>query len=208
MRNTAGSVALLLVLSCGGGDQPGAPVPVEKVEGMWRKAVCEKVYGCCSAAERANNDAIGTDLASCETGLDRETTFFVGDLQTSVAAGRVAYHPEKMAKCLADLKARSCDDVKMPAGGLDVTQACEGVFEPKVASGGACTEFWDCIGGWCVGDIGGLMDHCTPAAPDGTVCDEGPECMSGICDDNKCVKRPAGAGNLCRLGTEAAGEHH
>src|SRR5206468_59785 len=113
---------------------------------------------------------------------------------------------DKMASCLAQLEARTCDEVKMPPGDLDVTQMCEGVFEPKVAIGGACSEFWDCMGGWCVGDIGGLMDRCTPRGAEGVECDEGRECSSGICDDNKCVKRPAGSGNLCNLGVESEGQ--
>jgi hypothetical protein len=204
-------LALLLLLSCGGRTEPfekGGAVPIEKVASEWRKALCDRIYACCSAAERKGNDVIGKDAQSCRAAVEAETSYFLGDVQTSVAEGRLAYNPDKMAKCLADLKARSCDAVKMPPGNMDVTQMCEGVFEPKVAPGGACTEYWDCIGGWCAGDIGGLMDRCIPRGAEGTVCDEGPECLSGICDEhNTCVKRPAGSGNLCNLGTESEGQH-
>ena len=212
MKTTARPLALLLVLSCGGVPDPigsNGPVPLNKVADEWRKALCDKVYTCCSAAERMSNDAIGKDPSSCQAALDRETSYFLGDLETSVAAGRVVYHAEKMTACLASLKARSCAAIKMPPGDMNITDSCEGVFEPKVALGGACTEYWDCMGGWCAGDIGGLMDRCIPRGADGAVCDEGPECQSGICDEhNTCVKRPAGSGNLCSLGQTEEGQHH
>jgi hypothetical protein len=210
VKNTVALLVLLLSMSCGSDATPGTgmAVPLESVAGAWRKAVCEKIYTCCSAAERMSNPVIGHDAESCQAALDGEITFFLGDLATSVREGRVVYHGDKMATCLADLQARSCDDAKVSPGELDVTQRCEGVFEPKVALGGACSEYWDCIGGWCAGDIGGLADRCTPKGAPGMVCDEGPECASGICDDgNACVSRPAGAGSVCNLGAVGEGQH-
>jgi hypothetical protein len=210
VKTSRSVVAVLLVLSCGSADPggSGAPIPVENVAAVWRKALCDKIYQCCTPADRASNPGLGTNAQDCPPALEREASTFLGDLPTSVAAGRVAYHPEKMTACLADLQARSCDLVKMPPGDKDVTSMCEGVFEPKVPVGGACLEYWDCIGGWCAGDLGGLMDVCTAKADDGFVCDEGPECKSGLCsDDNACVARPAGSGNLCQFGVEAEGQH-
>jgi hypothetical protein len=209
MRTTAGIVFVLLGLSCGGGDSSSesGPIPVEKVEAIWRKAVCEKIYGCCSPAERQGNTAIGTDLQSCQPALERDVTYFVGDLPSSVEGGRVLYHPDRMTACLADLRARSCDQMKNPAGGLDVTQACEGVFEPTVPPGGACLEYWDCKGGWCAGDLGDLQDTCQARAVAGHECDEGTECLSWICQEGKCVGPPPGSGNICNLGSDASGEH-
>jgi hypothetical protein len=201
----------LLIASCGGSPDAtnaNGPVPVENVAAVWRKALCDKIYECCSPAERMNNPGVGTSVQDCQGALEREASTFFGDLPTSVAAGRVAYHPDLMSKCLADLKARSCDLIKMPPGGRDVTDMCEGVFEPKVPVGGACLEYWDCIGGWCAGDLGGLQDVCTAKSDDGAVCDEGPECKSGLCDEhNACAARPAGFGNLCEIGQEAEGQH-
>jgi len=209
MRTTAGTIAVLLGLSCGGSDQAAVegPVPIEMVQPLWRKAVCEKFNSCCSQAERERNDAIGKP-GSCEYSLDKEITFFLGDVQASVLGGRVIYHPDKMARCLADLKARSCADMKSPPGDLDVTQMCEGVFEPRVAAGGGCSEYWDCIGGWCAGDLGDLtVDKCYPRGAEGFMCDEGTECQSGLCAGNQCVKQPPGSGSICNLGTLPTGEH-
>jgi hypothetical protein len=97
------------VSSCKDDGAAAPPIPVEKVARRWRKALCEKIYACCTPAERMANPMVGSDVQSCQAKLEAETTFFLGDLPTSVAAGRVAYHPDKLATCLADLKARSCD---------------------------------------------------------------------------------------------------
>jgi hypothetical protein len=210
MRTTAWAVLVLLGLSCGGDDRPtvDVAVPIENVGTVWRKVVCEKVYDCCSPAERESNSAIGKDLGSCEASVDEEVSYFLGDLAASVRAGRLIYHADKMTKCLADLRARSCAEMKSPPGDLDVTAACEGVFEPLVAPGGGCSEYWDCIGGWCAGDLGDLgVDTCVARGVDGYECDEGTECLTGLCAGNKCVKQPPGSGNICNLGSLPTGEH-
>jgi hypothetical protein len=208
MRTTAGAVFVCLALSCGSGDpSPPTDIAVEQVAALWRKAVCDKIYSCCSPAERMGNLAIGTDAQSCQPALERDVTYFVGDLPASVKGGRVIYHPDRMTKCLADLQARPCDQMKSPAGGLDVTQSCGDVFEATVEPGGACLEYWDCKGGWCAGDLGFLQDTCQARAPAGHECDEGTECASWICQEAKCVNPPAGSGNICNLGSDASGEH-
>jgi hypothetical protein len=203
------AAALALAFSCGSSEESASSgnVPLEQVQREWRKAVCAKIYGCCSADERARNDEIGTDAADCEGKLEGEYSFFLGDIQTSVAQGRVVYHGDKMAACLANLKARTCEQAKAPPGELDVTQLCDGVFEPKVPVGGACLEFWDCASGWCAGDLGNLMDTCSAKLANGEVCDEGVECTSGICVGNKCITRPPGSGNICNFGITPVGEH-
>ena len=223
MKTILGVAAVLLLVSCGdGAKSPGAGQsssdagavgagdggsPIEIAQAEFRKAVCDRIYGCCSAADRMGNDTIGTDAESCQDALEGETLFFLADIEASVTQGRVVYHADKMAACLDGLRTRGCDAIKMPAGDLDIIDMCDGVFEPKVPIGGSCLEYWDCIGGWCAGDLGDLKDTCTPRAEEGAVCDEGPECFTRICDDNKCVKRPAGSGSLCKLGTTSEGQH-
>jgi hypothetical protein len=201
--------SLLFLLSCSSSAPPAEPeIPVEQVASAWRKAVCTRVYDCCLPAERMVNPELGKTEAECETRLDPENSYFLGDISTSVKEGRVAYHADKMAACLADLRTRSCDLLRAPPGELDVTARCEGVFEPKVPVDGACSEYWDCIGGWCAGDIGGLRDRCAARSPDGHVCDEGNECLSTICDEhNTCVARPPGSGSLCNFGETSEGQH-
>jgi hypothetical protein len=208
MRTLSRCLPLLLLLSCGGEGQNAQTVPLAQMPAALKKALCDKVMRCCSPTDLMANPKLGTTSESCQMALDGEATFFLGDVQTSVAGGRLVYHPDKMASCLATIEARSCDQLKMPPGDMDVTDLCGAVFEPKVPAGGACTEYWDCSGGWCEGDLGNLQDHCSPLKPEGGDCDEGPECMSGMCgDDRVCIKRPAGSGNICYLGSENVGQH-
>jgi hypothetical protein len=192
------------LLSCGeGAPSPGAPVPLEQMEARVRQALCAKVYSCCSATERQDNPAIGIDPASCEATLPGYATFLLGEVAVSVRAGRAVYHGDKLATCLANLQRQSCAQVKMTEGGLDVGDFCPGVIEPKVPLGGACLEYWDCIGGWCAGDLGDLKDHCEALQLDGGECDEEKECAGHSCTDaHTCAQREPDSGNLCRLGGE------
>ena len=212
MKTVPGLTAsLLLLASCGGGAQSPAtdqPIPFTQMPGALRRAICDKIFSCCSPAERRQNPDLGPDAQSCQGALDGEAIFFLNDVQASVAEGRLVYHADRMAKCIADLNARSCDQVKMPPGDQPLTDLCAGVFEAKVPVGGGCSGYWDCIGGWCEGDDGYLKDRCAPRKPIGGDCDEGPECESGVCsDDRVCVARPPGSGNLCAIGTESVGQH-
>ena len=168
-----------------------------------------QVFQCCSATELKANPDLGGDAQTCEGALDGEASIFLGDIQASVAAGRVVYHAHRMATCLANIQSRSCDALKMPPGDMDINDMCEGVFKSKVAIGGNCSGYWDCIGGWCEGDEGNAMDMCSPLKPLAGDRDEGTECQSGVCDDidRVCVKPALGSGNLCLFGTESVGQH-
>jgi hypothetical protein len=208
------AVKILLVaafVACGNGDPAPTTtttIALEDVPGQLRKMICEKVFSCCSAADLTNNPDLGNDVASCQAGLDGEATFLLADVGASVAQGRLIYRGDKMAACMAELNARSCAQAKMPPSDYDVTQLCRAAFEPQVPTGGACSDYWDCIGGWCEGDIGNLQDHCSPLKPIGGDCDEGPECLSGLCGDERvCEARAAGSGNICAIGTEVVGQH-
>ena len=208
MRPRFATIGLSLLLGCSGGDDQKAPVdqasiPLEQMDGVLRKALCQKVYSCCSAGERKDNPAVGTDVKSCETTLPGYATFLLGELAVSVREGRAIYHGDKLARCLAQLQTQSCEQVKMPIGGLDVGEFCEGVIEPKVPLGGACLEFWDCAGGWCAGDAGSLQDRCVPLQSNGGECDEEKECAGGSCtEEHTCAQHEPEGGNLCSLGAE------
>jgi hypothetical protein len=218
VRTIRGFAIILFLASCGSGGPAGGDasvvagdggVPFAQMAGLWRQALCDKVFSCCSAAELMNNPRVGKDSSACQTTLDGEDSLFLADIEASIEEGRVVYHPDRMAACLANLQARSCDQLKMPPGDRNVTQQCEGVVESKVPIGGLCSGSFDCIGGWCEGDDGPTKDMCSPRKPLGGDCDEGPECQSGVCDDDArvCIDAPAGSGNLCALGTEAVGQH-
>jgi hypothetical protein len=215
MKTITRVVFLLFLVSCGGGDPSGGDaaagnaVPFDQVASVFRKAVCDKIFQCCSRAELVANPDLGNDSTSCQGALDGEASIFLNDIQASVTAGRVVYHGDRMATCLWQIQSRSCDELKMPLGDRDINDLCGDVFESKVPIGGKCSGYWDCIGGWCEGDEGNAMDMCSPKKPLGGDCDEGPECQSGDCDaiDRVCVNPEEGSGNLCRFGTESVGQH-
>ncbi len=210
MRPLLPAAAFLLLLACTSSPPPddgpsiaAGPVPLDQMEARVRKALCAKVYSCCSADERKENPAIGKDIASCEATLPGYATFLLGEVAVSVRSGRAVYHGDKLAACLASIQQQSCAQVKMPMGGLDVGDFCPGVIEPRVPIGGACLEYWDCMGGWCAGDVGGLMDRCVPLQPNGGECDEEKECTGHSCTDaHTCAQREPDSGNLCELGGE------
>jgi hypothetical protein len=110
-----------------------------------------------------------------------------------------------MASCLAAIKAQSCDQAKLPPGDAEITELCDGVVEPKVPVGGGCSDSWDCVGGWCAGDAGGLADTCVPLQQNGGECDEDDECASGSCIARACTPPQPGSGNICKLGTGPSG---
>jgi hypothetical protein len=211
MKTIVGISLVAAVFSCGGDDKPaaGPPVPIELMATQMRQLICEKMFSCCSTADLKDNPDVGNNVASCVAGLDREATFMLADVVASVEQGRLVYRGDKMAECIARFKSMSCAEAKMPAGDKDVTALCKPAFEPRVPVGGACTDYWDCAGGWCAGDLGDLQDHCAPIKLEGEECDEGAECASGMCDDEErvCAKRPAGSGNVCAIGTEVVGQH-
>ena len=65
---------------------------------------CDKFYACCTAAERMGNPFVGTDAASCKPALAGLFNLVNPDLQQSIAAGRTAYHGDKLAACIAKLQ--------------------------------------------------------------------------------------------------------
>jgi hypothetical protein len=191
--------AVLLLAACGGGDEAVAPIPLDRVPAEVSKALCEKIYTCCSPAERMENSLTGTDAASCQAKLAAFPAFYL-DFQVALAAGRAVYHGDRMATCLADLRAGSCDKIKATAGGADISKVCKGVFEPRVAPGGHCGAWWDCVDGWCAGDFGIDRDSCVARKPQGAVCDENAECSSNHCDMASCVPADEDATDLCKVG--------
>jgi hypothetical protein len=200
------ALALALLAACSNSsDQAPAPIPFAQMPAALKTALCEKLYQCCSSAELMANPGIGKDVASCEATLGSYATFLLADVQQSMTGNRIIYHGDRMATCLADLRARSCSEVKMPAGEISVLSLCEGAIEPRVPAGGPCSEYWDCVGGWCEGDVGGLMDKCSAKKPDGEECDESPECASGTCDNRACKKADEGSGNICKVGMTESG---
>ena len=153
---------------------------------------CDKFYACCTAAERMGNPFVGTDAASCKPALAGLFNLVIPDLQQSIAAGRTAYHGDKLAACIAKLQPLGCLEARMNGLEKSVVPECDQFLEPKVAVGGACTDDGECINGYCAGT-------CTALKPDGQTCDDDLQCTSEVCDlvTSKCVPRPPGSSELC-----------
>jgi hypothetical protein len=190
----------------GGRPQAGGALALADLDAQVRRVLCEKVDACCSPAERLANEVLGPDRRTCERELDGEATLLLGDISASVSQGRVIYHADRMASCLEKIGAATCAEVKMPAGDVSVVELCEEAFEARVPVGGACSDSWDCVGGWCAGDQGGLRDRCVAHQVIGQECDEGPECASGVCFERACIARPAGSGDICKIGAPDLGK--
>jgi hypothetical protein len=122
----------------------------------------------------------------------------LGQLQPSLAAGTVTYHPEALPTCLSDWERASCDDAS-----LDV-MSCEGVFSGNVATGEACQHDVECEGRQCL-----ITDQCPgtcgkPAALS-EPCSQKNACAPGLdCLSARCVKG-ARIGELCGESTPCLG---
>jgi hypothetical protein len=193
--HTKAVLGVLVLVSCGCGNGSAPAVPLQEVPAQVGQALCEKLYTCCSETERTANPVIGGDVSSCQTTVGLYFGEVVSDLQRSVSGGRTAYHADRMAGCLDQIRAQSCDEVKM--GSLGLSLLCNDSFEPKVARGGDCSGSSDCIDGWCDGAAGPALGKCAEKKADGADCVGGDECTAGGCDNLKCAKPKPGGDNLC-----------
>jgi len=176
-----------------GGSGGQTSIPLAMFPSAFANGFCDKVYACCTAAERMGNFLVGTDVASCKTGVAGLLNLIIPNLQQSIAAGRTAYHGDKLAVCLEKLRPLGCADARMDSIENSIVPECNQFLEPKVAVGGACTEDGECIKGYCDGT-------CAALKPDGQTCDDDLQCTSEICDPvtSKCVPRPPGSAELCQ----------
>lgn len=168
-------------------------------------SICTRAYDCCTVEQLMSNEAAGTDEASCER-LSRDA---LGNRMDAIARaehrGRLVYHGDKLASCLANIRAASCDDLRRTnhLSGFDC-----GVqyLEPKVAVGAACDLDEECIGGSCAVPEGASEGICVVFGGAGESCADGAKCASGFaCDVNthQChAVAPDGA--ICSANAECA----
>lgn len=175
-------------------------IPLEAMPGELGKVFCEKIYGCCSAAERMDNPLIGKDQKSCETFTSGLLTLGFGGLQDSVAKGRAAYHADQMAACLQKLRGLSCAEARMGDVALDRNlPECAMAIEAKVAVGGACLDSADCIAGYCTGATDTeKLGVCMATKVDGQPCQDDEQCMNGACTNAACARKTSAPDNLCK----------
>jgi len=167
--------------SCGG----AGGTRVDDFPAEAAKTVCTKVYACCTAAEAMPTN-FGPDQPGCEAKV-KMGTFDVDTVKRSVTAGRLVYHSDKAADCLAQYAALTCEQLKTNATATPA--ACDGLTEPKVAPGGACSTDRECIGGTCDGEGIGTDGVCVSFLTESSSCADGGVCGSGLyCGGGACRK--------------------
>jgi hypothetical protein len=192
MKPTIRALAVLLLGACSDDDS------IDSLPGAVGQTICQKIFTCCSAAERMANPLIGKDVQSCQSTVGGLLTLVLPSIKESIAKGRTVYHGDKLTSCLAQLDAQSCEQARSGEAGADVFAICEGAFEPKVAVGGGCSDDADCIAGWCDGAQDTTLGKCAARKADGASCFEDAECTSGGCSTaGKCGPPAAGGDSLC-----------
>jgi hypothetical protein len=172
---------------------------VTQFRGVEYAAICRALFACMPR----NDDEISIQavLGSAERCLDiiskaRSPSVDLADLNASVEAGTVLFHPEKVTGCTNALG--QCGTLQSLAG-LD-TAACRAVFEGTVPAGGACRRDEECANdGVCRGDAT-CPGQCVPRAPVGAACE-----YTNECDDTSgpviCDYGTQGTGGLCHTVT-------
>jgi MYXO-CTERM domain-containing protein len=128
-------------------------------------------------------------------------------VQASVDAKRAVFEQAKVDACLQTIRSSTCDALNMTNHLMGVP-GCDSFVTPLVPLGGACTQDYECIGGWCQLPASSATGDgmCVATAAAGQSCAVGSQsCASGLtCDlkgttdssDDVCVQ-PGGIGATC-----------
>jgi len=147
---TAGAVTLLgawMGVAAGGcGSVSG--IPIDETATRIANTVCPKAYMCCTADELGMNGEAGTDVASCESMTKANYQTVLSVLQGSVDQKRATYQSSKLDACLATIMNSDCGTLNM-TNHLTGVPGCESFTTPLVQIGGACSQHYECINGWC-----------------------------------------------------------
>jgi len=192
-RTFAGCVAtamLVALVGCGSSSSGGSTVALTDFASESAKATCARIYKCCDATERMGDSTWGATEMECVTMQTPVVATGVATLQAGVDAGKITYHGDRASKCLANIKALSCD------WGITFNRRyvpdCLHVFDGTVANGTACSMDEECMSGFC------SPTGCAARAKAGDACTAPTGCEDGL----YC---PVSAGDHC-LAAKALGE--
>jgi len=172
---TSSSASILVVLWLGGCSVESGGVAPNELDGVPDRLVnanCEQAVHC----------RFQPDVATCVVSASPPAN--VLRLLGSVEAGRVVYHADRMADCIAGIQGAACTIAEIRTVG----KVCAGVFEGTVPPGGACVDDGDCRSLICV-----------PSA-----C--GSSCCPGACAE--IPSRNAAVGERCSTDGDCAGDAH
>jgi hypothetical protein len=150
-RKTVTGVVTLLGAWMGvaaGGCGGVSGIPVDETATRIANTVCPKAYMCCTADELGMNGSAGTDVASCESMTKSNFQFELQTLQSSVDQKRAVYVSSKLDTCLANIQSMDCGTLNM-TNHLTGVPGCESFTTPLVQIGGACSQDYECVNGWC-----------------------------------------------------------
>jgi hypothetical protein len=95
------------------------------------------------------------------------TTVGALDVAAAAKAGRLRFSSDGAQSCLDAVKSAPCDP---QAYALALELRCHAVIFPAVEVGSACDDDGECVGGQCVGIVGGCPGACVAYAAPGATC--------------------------------------
>jgi hypothetical protein len=138
------AVALIGLGGCGG----VSGIPIDDTANRIATTVCPKAWMCCTADQLSNNSSAGTDVTSCEGATKENYQNILSGLQASVDAKRASYQSSKLDACLSTIQSSDCATLNI-TNHLEGVPGCESFTTPLVGPGGACSQNYECINGWC-----------------------------------------------------------
>jgi hypothetical protein len=201
---TAGAVTLLGVFGgiAAGGCGSVSGIPIDDTSTRIANTVCPKAYQCCTADELGMNGSAGTDVATCESMTKSNYQNVLATLQASVDQKRAVYVSSKLDTCLANIQSMDCTALNM-TNHLQGVPGCESFTTPLVAAGGACSQDYECIDGWCNVPQNSANGEgvCEMFVPTGQSCAAagGPSCgPNAVCDTyNELCEPVSDIGGTC-----------
>ena len=179
------------LVACGSEDDDGfvQSVPLQEVPAKYAGALCQAYSACLGPL--AEIYLPGEDCVQRTTDMVEDGW---GSIEAGVEAKRIKYDGTKLDKCIAELEARTCDELleREP-------EACSAAFEGTVADGEDCSQSEECLGlAYCSFD-GSCPGTCQARETTGGACKSDSQCASGlVCSKatERCVT-PAGEGEPC-----------
>jgi hypothetical protein len=123
-------------------------IPIDQTATRIANAICPKAWMCCTADQLMSNSAAGTSEQDCVTQTTDNYKNQLSGLQLSVDQKRASYQSSKLDTCLMTISDSDCAtlDVTNHIAGIP---GCESFTTPLVPAGGACSQNYECVDGWC-----------------------------------------------------------
>jgi hypothetical protein len=164
-----GSVALVA------GCQDGPPIDdyVHRVFDLQ----CQRIFSCCSSAER-DQLGVGATEEACRADREAFEQLAALSIRADLDDDFTVLDESALASCLTAIEASSCSSYFERRD-----RNCERAFTPRVENGGDCSSNLACRGGLCVDFI------CVgDTRPIGAACAGADDCLSSNCLDGACAE--------------------